>query len=64
MTHIHEIIQDRICNYCWSIDQSDIPNWFSQVFQWMINGRISAEEYLTAKMWLITSGIIKAISTI
>ena len=68
MTHPHDINDPlELCNgysNCEGIYMTDIPVWFGQVFDWLLQGQISTTTYLTAKTWLIVDGIIKVVSTI
>ena len=57
----------ELCNgyfNCEGIYMSDIPVWFGQMFDWLLQGQINAVTYLTAKSWLISEGIINVISTL
>lgn len=67
MAHPHDINDPlELCNgylNCEGVYMTDIPAWFSNVFDWLMSGQISVSTYLTAKTWLISEGIIKSINT-
>ena len=63
MVHPHDINNPmELCSgylNCEGIYMQDIPVWFGQVFEWLIEGRIDAFTYLSAKSWLVVEGIIR-----